>query len=55
MFLATEAAVAARAGERALMRQKLKAMRKAIAAQSPFRNPTFRDIGGLIEGALAQS
>ena len=54
MFLATEAIVAARAGERTLARQKLKAMRKAIAAQSPFRDKTFRDIGGMIEDALAQ-
>jgi hypothetical protein len=54
MFLATEAAVAARGGEGVLVRQKLKAMRKAVAAQSPFRDRTFRDIGMMIEGALAE-
>lgn len=52
MVMAAEAAVAAREGDMATARSRLGAMRAAVKAASPFRNPTFGDIGRQIEGLL---
>lgn len=53
VFMAAEAAVAARAGERDVARERVKAMVSARRRESPFRDPTFRDIRSQIEALLA--
>lgn len=53
MFLAAEAAVAARMGQATLVRAKLKEMKKALRMESPFNDLTFRDIRTQVESVLA--
>jgi hypothetical protein len=52
LFRAAEAAVAARTGDKALTRSKLKSMRIALRQDSPFRDDTYRDIQRRIEALL---
>ena len=52
LTFAAEAALAARTGDAALARSKLEAMEEAVKRASPFRNPTFGDIGRQIESLL---
>ena len=52
MVMAAEAAVAAREGDAETARSRLRAMRQAVKAASPFDNATFRDIGQRIEALL---
>ena len=52
VFMAAEAAVAARAGERDIARAKVRAMAAARRRESPFRDHTFRDIRNQIEALL---
>ncbi|MBA2933089.1 M50 family metallopeptidase [Sphingomonas sp. CGMCC 1.13654] len=53
LFRAAEAAVAARTGDKALMRSKLKAMWAALRLESPFRDDTYRTIDRRIRALLA--
>ena len=53
LVLAAMAAVAARAGEASVARTLLADMRSTLKAKSPYRNPTFRDIGRQIEALVA--
>lgn len=55
LSLAAEAAVAARAGEAALMRFRLDDMANAVKKISPFADPTFRDIRRQVEAVLAEA
>jgi hypothetical protein len=52
LTFAAEAAIAARTGDAALARSKLEAMEAAVKRASPFRNPTFEDIGRQIGSLL---
>jgi hypothetical protein len=53
LTLAAEAAIAARSGDTLLARRCLVRMEDALKRQSPFRNPTFEDIGSQIEALLS--
>jgi hypothetical protein len=55
LSLAAEAAVAARSGETALARSKLREMREAVKRKSPFKDLTFRDIRRQIERLLTDA
>lgn len=52
MFLAAEAAVAARSGQTKTTMSKLREMEKALRAASPFHDPTFTDIRSQIKAVL---
>ena len=54
LTFAVEAALAAWIGDAGTMRVKLAEMRKALKAESPFRDDTFREIGAQVEALLAQ-
>jgi hypothetical protein len=52
LYFAAQAAGAARMGQASLARSALEDMKKALGAESPFKDLTFRDIRRQIEGAL---